>query len=76
MSTNVTDELDDSNFRVGTTVTLVRSAGMLRSAVWQMDVSSGGNFYIQFAVIDPLPCRLYFSRPPFALSVLIIYNPS
>jgi hypothetical protein len=31
---------------------------------------------LSLSFIDPLPCRLYFSRPPFARSVPIIYNPS
>jgi len=39
-----------SIFWEGKAVTVARTSGIWRSSVWQMDVSSDGDFYIQFAV--------------------------
>ena len=87
---NVADELGFSIFWEGKAVTLAPSSGIWRPAVWQMDVSSDGDFYVQFAVclstvtntsqrslsfIGLLPRAPYFSRPPFPSFVPIIYNP-
>ena len=73
MSSNVADELVASVFWGRKAVTVARSSGIWRCTVWQMDVSSDGDFYIQFAVflatvthtsrcslsfIGPLPCAV------------------